>query len=199
MANERPSNTRVLEPEHVLFDARLSHALDRARHGDLEPIGQILEGLRPFLTKMVRRRSSVRDADAEEHIQNAFVSILEKVETFENGGFRKFRGYVARSVVNSMTDDFRRGRKSAPLERVGHRLSVIGVDEDRVAARVDGQSVSELLGVMKPTMPRKVLHLQYIEDMNTREIARKLGCSANMVRTHRHRGLRQLRRIVGDK
>ena len=49
-----------------------------------------------------------------------------------------------------------------------------------------------------PRQQRAVLVLRYLEDLPEAEVASLLGCSVGTVKTHAHRGLRALRRSLGD-
>jgi RNA polymerase sigma factor (sigma-70 family) len=60
-----------------------------------------------------------------------------------------------------------------------------------------GAAVRSALAVL-PRQQRAVLVLRYVEDLPGSQVASLLGVSAGTVKTHAHRGLRALRKSLGD-
>jgi RNA polymerase sigma factor (sigma-70 family) len=60
-----------------------------------------------------------------------------------------------------------------------------------------GAAVRSALALL-PRQQRTVLVLRYVEDLPEAQVASLLGVSAGTVKTHAHRGLRALRKSLGD-
>ncbi len=128
---------------------------------------------------------------AEEVVQDAFVKLLK-------GNYRIEKGsevaYLRRMVVN--------GSHSALRKRRVRRRHVPDEPGPVAAAEEEGVSRSERERILNAVrkLPRNqaaVIVLRYYLDLSEAEIAETLGIARGSVKSHAHRGLAKLQKILG--
>ena len=121
-------------------------------------------------------------AVAEEIVQDALVNVTRRWDTLDNPG-----GYLRTAVVNGARDHLRR------LER-GRRRRLPPAPFAAQEPELD-----ELWAVLAtlPERRRAALVLRYYEDLAIDEIARLLDCRPGTVSSLLHRGLADLRKVLG--
>ena len=119
---------------------------------------------------------------AEEIVQDAFLAMARRWATVDNPA-----GYLRTSVVNRCHDHHR---------RIGVRRRV-----PRPPAEVtqEAPEYDELWTVLArlPERRRAALVLRYYEDLPLDEIARLLGCRPGTVSSLLHRGLAEIKEVLG--
>ena len=102
--------------------------------------------------------------------------------------------YLWRIIVNTHRSWWRaRWRRETPVPEVPEAAGEDAAEQHAVGALVR-QALARL-----PRQQRAVLVLRYCEDLPEADVASLLGCSAGAVKTHAHRGLRALRKSLGDR
>ena len=103
--------------------------------------------------------------------------------------------YVHRMLFRTYIDTYRRRRKQEILSAAVPDVA----DVDSEAGRGDVRLV--LLAALAKVTPRyrAVLVLRFWEDRSITEAAAALGISEGSVKSHSHRGLHQLRSVLGDQ
>ena len=147
--------------------------------------------------------------DAEEVVQDAFWTVVRKIDTFR--GASAFGSWLYRIVSNAAYQKLR-GRRSRgrdlSLDEVlpsfdarGHYVGPI----DDWSARVDDPSVQTELRMALtsaidelPPVSRTVLVLRDVEGLSNLEIAEALGLSVPIVKSRVHRARLFLRKQLGD-
>jgi RNA polymerase sigma factor (sigma-70 family) len=121
-------------------------------------------------------------AVAEEIVQDALVNVTRRWDTLDNPG-----GYLRTAVVNGARDHLRR------LER-GRRRRL-----PPAPLATHEPELDELWAVLTtlPERRRAALVLRYYEDLTIDEIARLLDCRPGTVSSLLHRGLADLRKVLG--
>jgi len=94
--------------------------------------------------------------------------------------------YVQRAAINFFIKERQRGRERLPRELQGGHLVIEAHLDDRLTAWEDEQYIKHLLECLTPTQ-RSVIEL-VMDGWSTREIAGKLGKSAENVRQHLKNG-----------
>ena len=103
--------------------------------------------------------------------------------------------YLRRIMVNTHRSWWRaRLRRETPTAVLPERAS----DDDMPGRQALAALVSQVLASL-PQQQRAVLVLRYWADLPEAEVAAVLGCSAGTVKTHAHRALRSLRKVLGDE
>ena len=128
------------------------------------------------------------DADAEDAVQDAFLSIYHGLSRFrgDSGFYTWAYGITVRSCISHRRKQ-RRPTESLddmpePVDRANH---------DEIDAIVIRQAVSKL-----PDQHRIVLILKYYEQLSMEEIAQVLGCSADRIKMRLHRARNALRGVL---
>ena len=143
--------------------------------------------------------------DAEEAVQDAFLSVTRKIDTFR--GESAFRSWLYRIVVNAAYQRCRRRRRRGADVSLDEVLSEFD-EQGRHAAPVGDWSMrlddpacqAELRAVLSaaidelPADYRAVVLLRDVEGLPHREIAELLGLSVVIVKTRVHRARLFLRK-----
>lgn len=166
--------------------AVLAHAGNREAFGELVDryVGQARRVARAVL----------RDpADADDAVQDAFLSALKNLGRYDPG--RPFGPWLLRIVANAATDRLRRRRVRAG-EPVGPHLATGDAGPDRYAER---SALAEALWAALATLPerqRMAVVLFDVEGYSHREIAATLGVPEGTVRSHVFHARRALREAL---
>ena len=143
--------------------------------------------LRGFLVKKLRGDEAL----AEEMLQEVLLRTWIAASRVKRGKMRAWLFQVARNLLLSEWER-RRVRDAAPL-----RLHLTQLDEyQRLYETERIEAILALDGALEvlPTQQRRVLELQYLEELKPAEIAARLGISAVTVRRHKRLGLDNLSR-----
>lgn len=145
------------------------------------------------LVRLARFFVDDRDA-AEDLVQEAFIRLARSASRIRQ---REHTAAYLRSIVlNLARDHNRRGlvslRHQPAAEPQGPSI------EEQVGLRHDQRLVIEALRDL-PKRQRDCLVLRYYLELTIPEIARTLGLSANSVKTHLQRGLRNLEVNLGER
>jgi RNA polymerase sigma factor (sigma-70 family) len=128
------------------------------------------------------RYTSSRE-EAEDLLQEAFVTVFGKLSSFKNEG--SLEGWIRRIVVNTVLQSFRK-----------QRIALVETEELPEAAAPEGMSMEtkELLMLIQslPTGYRTVFNLYAIEGYTHLEIANMLGINENTSKSQYSRARAQL-------
>ncbi|MEQ8280269.1 MAG: RNA polymerase sigma factor [Deltaproteobacteria bacterium] len=163
---------------------------------DREIVARIVAG-RPAEFAILMRRYNQRvfrsirsiatsDAEAEDIVQQAYVSAFAKLSQFR--GDARFSTWLTRIAIN---EALQRRRRERPFEVIEGEA-----DPTTPEAEVYRAEVAKLLEVYVDGMPeslRTVFVLRDVEEMSTAQTADCLGLSEEAVRVRLHRGRRLLR------
>lgn len=168
----------------------------QSNHEDICLIAEFLNGsesaFEELFRKYQRRLFSLcrhfldNDADAEDAVQDAFLSIYQGLTRFrgDSGFYTWAYGITVRSCLSH-----RRKRKTESLDDIPEPADRANRDEiDRIVIR---QAVSKL-----PDDHRIVLILKYYEQLSMEEIAQVLGCPADRIKMRLHRARNVLRGVL---
>jgi RNA polymerase sigma-70 factor, ECF subfamily len=179
--------------------------LDRLRAGDAEAFAG---AVRAYGGRMlaVARRFHADEADAEDAVQDAFVSAFKALDRFEGGASLGtwLHSIVVRACLMKLRA--RRRRPERGIEDLlpryaedGHRTESISAwaePTDRLAQRAEIRSIVRRCIEQLPDSYRTVLLLRDIEEYDTAETAELMGLNANAVKTRLHRARQALRTLL---
>lgn len=145
------------------------------------------------LVRLARFFVDDRDA-AEDLVQEAFIRLARSVHRIRQSD--RIPAYLRSIVLNLARDHNRRG-----LVSLRHQGAVQPSEpsiEDQIGLREDQQLVIDALRDL-PKRQRDCLVLKYYVELAIPEIAETLSLSANSVKTHLQRGLRNLEQKLGAR
>jgi RNA polymerase sigma-70 factor (ECF subfamily) len=152
------------------------------------------------------RRLLKTDADAHDAVQEAFLSAFRAIDQFT--GTAKLSTWLHRIVVNTALMKLRSQRRR-PEESIEDLLPHFDEQGEWLTAPTGWETPSEILLQRQETralvrqciarLPdtyRTILLLRDIEDLETEEVARTLGITANAVKIRLHRARQALRTLL---
>lgn len=176
---------------------------DIAASPDRDLVGKVREGDPDAFDALVRRHlpAAIRlatrllgdDDDAEDVVQESFLAVLERVDSFDVT--RPFAPWFYRIVANRCSN-IRRGRSRRPTETLSRTLASDRAGPDREAQR--GMLRSRLRAGLDqlPARQREILMLYDVEGFAGPEIAEMLEISPGTVRWHLHQARASMRAIL---
>lgn len=188
----------------------------QARHGpeDGELISRTLRGDQAAFEVLVHRYGPLvlrvargvlaRSSEVEDVAQEAFLRAYRSLGRLDPGG--RLGPWLVRITVNLCYDHLRRLRRQPARsfsELSGEETVVVNrlLNDETSVREIDRillrDLAEKLLGHLAPK-DRAVLLLREREGMDTREVARVLGCSETAVRLRLFRARRALRKLLGE-
>lgn len=133
--------------------------------------------------------------DAQDVAQEAFIRVHRSL-----GGFRgdaDFRTWLYRIVTNLAMNRIRSRKSRARIEVRGEdMLENMPQPEAGSAAGPDMTAHIERALHELPTLQRAVVLLRHLNGLSTKEVSSILSCSEGTVKTHLHRGLKKMRKLL---
>ena len=167
--------------------------------GDMEAFGQIYTRYEQSIYRYAFYLMGDED-DASDAKQETFVRAYRSLRTFR--GDASLQTWLLRICTNHCRDGLRsRSRRGLPLDDVlaqGHPATpcVPGTDPHETAERAEVvDTILQALHGLPPPL-REVIILHEVEGMETREVARAVGCSVPAARTRIHRARQCLKTRV---
>jgi RNA polymerase sigma-70 factor, ECF subfamily len=137
------------------------------------------------------------EADAQDAVQDAFVTALERIEECRKPD--QFGSWLMSIVRNRARDHrrYRAVRDALPLDAAGGAVSRADPHQDAESAQLRG----DLLGAMETLteLQREVVLLYDIEGWSHREIGERLGISDGSARVHLFNARRALREWLTER
>ena len=138
-------------------------------------------------------------SDADDLVQDVFLQALPRLADLRN--VSRFPGWLASIARNRATDFHRRVR---PNEEFDENDSSVQSESPAPSAKHSSHSSAEAHAVLDairslPDAYREPLILRLVEGMTGPEIAARTGLTHGSVRVNLHRGMQQLREVLGRK
>jgi RNA polymerase sigma-70 factor (ECF subfamily) len=133
-------------------------------------------------------------AEAEDAVQDAFISAFRQAERFR--GDAQFSTWLHRIVVNACLDRLRRRRVRPVVPYDDAALADIAEPRDEIADRETAVEVSDALARLSDDQ-RFAIVLVDLQGMSVDEAAAVLGVPAGTVKSRCHRGRAQLAVLLG--
>ena len=187
----RPHAYRLSLTLHESSDAeRERDLIERARDGDREAFGGLVRAHLPAAIRVAMQ--VVRNAaDAEDVVQDAFLSALKRIDDFDTG--RAFWPWLSRIVVNRALDlvDSRTVRDADPLS---DSLAGGGQSPQRFAEQSELAMHVRRVVMAMPPRQRLIVEMYDLQGASVAEIVELTGSAAATVRWHLHMGRRALKK-----
>ena len=161
--------------------------------GDAGAHASLLAALVPVLRAFYRRRMVAGADDIEDLVQETLIAVHTRRATYD--GTRAFTAWLFAIARYKMIDQYRRQRRTVPIEGMEDMLATEGF-EDASIARLD---VADLLATLPPKQARAIRATR-IDGASVAEAAHAAGIGTSDVKVSVHRGLKALAaRIAGDR
>jgi RNA polymerase sigma-70 factor, ECF subfamily len=194
----RPEYDEVVDFDSAVTEGpRKESLVDRLKGGDTDAFDVIF---RQYANQVYRRalRLLGNEADAEDVVQEVFLTVHRKIRTFR--GQSEFSTWLYRLTVNAALGKLRRQKRSKEVlyddylpkfQEDGHHLVRPVVDwsndiDERSANEELQQILKQALDQLRP-LDKAVVVLSDLEGYLDREIAKTLGLSHAAVKTRLHR------------
>jgi len=165
--------------------------IQAALAGDDDAFARIVERYEPQVAKLMWRFSRDRTT-CEELMQDVFVEAYLSLETYRGRApFLHWLRRIGTRVGYRFWKRQQRQRRHVPLSDADLPAAPAAPSDPAAAGRV----LEVLLSQLKPP-ERLVLTLQYLEQCSVKEIARRTGWTAGMVKMRAYRARKKLRRIA---
>ncbi|MGA7786468.1 MAG: sigma-70 family RNA polymerase sigma factor [Candidatus Acidiferrales bacterium] len=155
-----------------------------ARTGDRAAFGRLYARFLPMVHGLLLSR--VPYADVDDLAQEVFLQALRKLASLRDPA--AFGGWLATIARNRAHDFFRGARVDVELP-------------ETITAKTgkpDAEALAALTAIRRlPEAYRETLILRLVEGMSGPEIAARTGLTPGSVRVNLHRGMAQLRQILG--
>lgn len=132
-------------------------------------------------------------ADAEDLVQDVFLQALSHVNSLRD--VSRFGGWLASIARNRAIDFIRESRPTAEFDEELHEIGK-SVHPANDGTHLEAEHVLEAIRSL-PVSYRETLILRFAEGMTGPEIAARTGLTEGSVRVNLHRGMQQLRRVLG--
>ncbi len=161
--------------------------VDRARHGDRDAYGELVELMWPQLVPLARTILA-GDDEAEDVVQEALVHAWSRLGSLRQPA--KFPAWMRRIVSRRCFAHLRR-----PRPATGPQVELRS--EAQCEPRFEGIDFERLLNGLAPRQ-RAVIYLTVVEGHSSPEAAAILGILPTTARVHRHRAMAHLRRELEE-
>lgn len=133
--------------------------------------------------------------DRHDVLQEAFIKIFTRIDTFRYQGRGSLRAWASRIVVNEALGFLRRQHPEQESADDPADLSI--ADEEPQPDGIPPEALSEMIASLPPGY-RAVLNLYAIEGRSHKEIASILGISPDTSASQFHRACNRLARMITD-
>jgi len=143
--------------------------------------------------------SRVPHSDVDDLVHDVFLQALPRLASLREPS--KFPGWLA-SIARNRATDFH--RRSKPLDEFQEESAAAQTDPQPPSTPPTSHSSAEARAALDailalPESYRETLILRLVEGMTGPEIAARTGLTHGSVRVNLHRGMQQLREILGRK
>lgn len=184
---------------------QLLATIDQARRGQSKALEALLEAYGPRLHGYFLRATG-NHHDAEDLLSELTLRLVRQITKYDDRG--RFDQWLFRIAANLVRDRIRR-KKAAPSvisfsaggEEGSSLADGISGDDGPVEADVLAKEASlelnDALARLEP-MTRELILLRHFGELSFRELAELYKCPVGTVLARVHRGLKALRKLMGD-
>jgi RNA polymerase sigma-70 factor, ECF subfamily len=178
--------------ERAVTDAREAELVERVRRGEVEAFDGLVRSHLRRAHSVAYRLMGHRE-DAEDLVQEAFLTALERIETFQSG--RPFGPWFYRILVNRGLNA-RKARSIRRTEEIPQQTASGSPAPDREAERAELKVHLRAALDGMPEKQRMVVELFELEGFSGPEIGEILDMPAGTVRWHLHEARRVLKKVM---
>ncbi len=172
-----------------------------AQDGDGRAYVQLLTEIAPLLRRLIRRqRQFLQPADVEDILQDILVSVHAVRVTYDPT--RPFMPWVAAIARNRMVDAARRYGRMTANEVSGIEFPETFSEDITNSTADDTYGDPEALRAAISQLPagqRRALETVKLRELSLKEASRATGMSVAALKVAVHRGVKALRKALGDR
>lgn len=185
------------------------HLVVRLKRGDARAFEELVRGYSPPMLAVCRRMLKNHEQDAQDAVQDAFVSVFRGIQSFE--GSARLSTWLHRIAVNAALMKLRsqRRRPERPIEDLlpkfqedGHYLEPPAPWDDRGDVRAEREETRAFVRDAIDQLPenyRLTLLLRDIDELPTEQVAEILNITPNAVKIRVHRAHQALRTLLDTR
>lgn len=135
-----------------------------------------------------------RKSEAEDVAQNTFMRVRNHLDQADDDDHDKFSRYLLRIARNLSIDQLKRDARETnlPQEGMDEIMGCVPSTEDTVMHREDKRRIDAAVGELNDDW-QKAVRMRYMQDYPEKQIAEKMGVSANLVAVWLCRARKNLR------
>jgi RNA polymerase sigma-70 factor (ECF subfamily) len=189
---------QVAASEEALLVARL-------KRGEASAFEDLVRGHAPPMLAVCRRLLRNHEQDAQDAVQDAFISVFKGIQSFEGGA--RLSTWLHRIAVNAALMKLRAKRRRPErgiedllprFQEDGHYVEPPAPWDDRVEAAETRAIVREAIDQL-PEGYRTALLLRDIEQLSNEQAAEILGITPNALKIRVHRAHQALRTLLDGR
>lgn len=176
---------------------QLVRLVSAAAAGDQAAWRDIVQRCTPRVHAVVR--AQCRDDElAEEIVQSAFCTVVQKLPEYQEGG--RFEAWLLRIAMNRLRDEMRRRNRQAVPTDASTLVGMAGGTEDPPSEGDGLIPQGRLLQAMErlSEADREILHLRHVGGLSFKEISEALGTPIGTLLARHHRALRKLKQQLEE-
>lgn len=181
----------------------------RLKQGEARAFEDLVRGYTPPMLAVCRRMLKNHEQDAQDAVQDAFVSVFRSIGAFE--GTARLSTWLHRIAVNAALMKLRsqKRRKERPIEDLlpkfrqdGHYLEPPAPWDDRGDVRAEREETRAFVREAIDQLPegyRTAILLRDIDELETEQVAEILNITPNAVKIRVHRAHQALRTLLDTR
>jgi RNA polymerase sigma-70 factor, ECF subfamily len=134
--------------------------------------------------------------DAEDVAQEVFVKVYHSIRYFRQES--EFSTWLYRVATNASLDKLKQRKRSSARLVPMKESSSADMQTQQETDHIDTSIHIERALHELPTLQRAVVILRHLEGYSTKQASEILRCSEGTVKTHLHRGLKKMRKLLHD-
>jgi len=139
--------------------------------------------------------------DAEDIVQEGFIKVFQKIDTYNGSGV--FDAWIRRIMVNTAINHYKANLKIKNQDEYSDNIIDINTDVDEEASIIIENSIStqKIMDVVQnlPSGYRMVFNMFVVDGMGHKEIANVLGISENTSKSQLRKSRIMLRNLISEK
>lgn len=172
--------------------------LVRAGRGDRAAAAALVDRLGPKLMGFTMRMTAGDSAAAEDIVQEAFLRLWARADTWDAGGTAALSTWLGRVAANLAIDRSRKSKRDAPLDAAAEPADPAPSAEARLQSGARHAALHAALSDL-PERQRQAVVLRHIEGYANPQIAAMMGVGVEAVESLIARGKRRLTAILAPR
>jgi RNA polymerase sigma-70 factor (ECF subfamily) len=190
-------------------DAVIVDLIRRARKGDREALGELLNGHRDLLRALAQQQLDPRIGarlDASDLVQQTCLSVHKRIAEFQGDEVPQFVAWLKEvhehNVRNAVRDQLQAQKRAAGREEALGERDVGAARQTSPSQRaMQGEEARRLARALEqlPEEEREVLRLRYLEGWTLQQLCAHTGMTKDALVWLMKRGMKEMRKLLDEK